>query len=216
MCVAKIKIPGEKGSMGERTKRFNVSVQGYPVSSYKSKKGISVFFVGFISGEEINKKRFFKDWKKDKKVLHLEVNKDFALGEIRESSKLSDMYSLNFMHLEPVLIDEKGFNYWTLGSWNKIELIKFIDTIEKEYAGELLSIKQEKIKDFSFLSIQPDLTEKQKQAMNLAIKMGYYEYPRKTSIQNLAKSFNLSFSTFHAHIRKAEQKLLPYCLYKIK
>ena len=56
----------------------------------------------------------------------------------------------------------------------------------------------------------PELTEKQKQAMNLAIKQGYYNYPRKISIEQLAKLSKLSFSTFHAHLRKAEQKLLPF------
>ena len=58
--------------------------------------------------------------------------------------------------------------------------------------------------------MQPKLTNKQKQAMNLAIKHRYYDYPRKIDVQELAKLSKLSFSTFHAHLRKAEQKLLPY------
>jgi predicted DNA binding protein len=46
--------------------------------------------------------------------------------------------------------------------------------------------------------------------MVMAIKNGYYNYPRKTSIEKLAELSGLSFSTFHAHLRKAEQRLLPF------
>lgn len=216
MWVAKVKIPGEKGSIGKRTKKFNVSVHGYPVSSYKSGDEISVFIVAFINGEEEDKKKFIKDWKKDEKVVHIEVNNDLVIGQILEPPRLYDMYSHKFIHLEPGFIDEQGINYWTLGSWDRGELIKFTDIVEKEYDGELLSIKQEKIRNFSFLSMQPHLTKKQNQAMDFAIKAGYYDYPRKVSIQDLAKNSGLSFSTFHAHLRKAEQKLLPYSFNKVQ
>lgn len=216
MWVAKVMVPGEKGSIGKRTRKFNVSFQGYPVSSYRLNDKISVFAVGFVNGEEKDKKRFIKDWKKDKKVIHLEVNSDFVILEISEIPNLSPLYSHKFIHLEPVFIDDKGINHWTIGSWEKQELMKFIDTVEKEYGGELLSVKQKKIKNFSFLNMQPHLTEKQKRVMNLSIRAGYYDYPRNTSIKELAKSFNLSFSTFHAHLRKAEQKLLPYYFSKVR
>ena len=50
----------------------------------------------------------------------------------------------------------------------------------------------------------------QKQAIELAIKNGYYNVPRKTSVEKLAKLSKLSFSTFQVHLRKAEEKLIPY------
>ena len=52
--------------------------------------------------------------------------------------------------------------------------------------------------------------EKQKQAIELAIKRGYYTSPRKISLQELAKISKLSFSTFQVHLRKAEEKLIPF------
>jgi len=210
MWVARIKIPGEKGSIGKRTKKFNVSIYGYPISSHKSSKGIYAYIMGVVVGEKENKKEFLKDWKKDEKMLHLDVDKDFILGQILESKELEAMYSHKFIHLKPIVIDEEGTNHWTLGSWDKQELIRFVEIVEKKYDGELKSIKQEKIGDFSFLSLHPHLTDKQKQAMDMAVKNGYYEYPRRTSVEKLARSANLSFSTFHAHLKKAEQKLLPF------
>lgn len=210
MWIAKVKINGEKGRIGSRTKKFNISVSGYPVSFYTKKEGIYVYLVGFLFGEDKDKKKFINDIKKEKGILHFENKDNFIIAQILEPLKLKPMYSHEFLHLKPVIIDEKGYNYWTLGSWDKRSLTEFIDLVEREYEGELLSMTQEKITDFSILSMQPKLTSKQRKAMELAIKNGYYSYPRKTSIQKLAKLFDLSFATFHAHLRKAEQKLLPY------
>lgn len=210
MWTAKITLDGRKGRIGSRTKRFNVSVAGYPVSYYEKKKGIYVYLVGFIFGEEKNKKKFIKDFKKEKGVLHLETRGDFIIAQILESLELKPMYHHELINLKPIIIDEKGYNHWTIGSWNKEGLLNFIKIVEKEYAGELLKIKQEKITSFSILSIQPELTDKQKRALELAIRHGYYEYPRKTELQKLAKLMNLSYSTYQAHLRKAEKKLLPF------
>lgn len=60
------------------------------------------------------------------------------------------------------------------------------------------------------MKVSPELTERQRRAMELAIKNGYYDSPRKTNIKKLAKISGLSFSTFQVHLRKAEEKLIPY------
>lgn len=58
----------------------------------------------------------------------------------------------------------------------------------------------------------PRLTTKQRDAIELAITHGYYDYPRKIDVQDLAKLAKLAFSTFQAHLRKAEKKLIPSSL----
>ena len=120
------------------------------------------------------------------------------------------MYDHRIINLEPIFIDEEGYNYWTIGSWNKKELIEFVKVVEKEYNGKLMSMTQQKIINFSILSIQPQLTSKQKKAIELAIKENYYDYPRKVELRDLAKIMKISYSTFQAHLRKAEKKLIPF------
>jgi len=210
MWVAKIKLSGEKALIGSRAKKFNVSVSGYPISSFIKRGGIFVYLVGFVFGEERNKKRFIRDLKKDTRVLHLEGKGDFIIAQIKESLKVKAMYHHRIIHLQPVMINEEGFEFWTIGSWNRKDLEEFVKLVEKQYNGKLISIKQEKITNFSIVSVQPKLTNKQKKALELAIKYGYYEYPRKISLEKLAKMMNLSYSTYQAHLRKAEQKLLPF------
>ncbi len=177
MWVAKVKLCGEKGRIGSRTKKFNVSVSGYPASFYVKKDGIYVYLIGFIFGEQKNKEKFIKSIKKEKGVLHFENKDDFIIAQIREPKKLAPMYNSKIINLEPIFIDEQGYNHWTIGSWNKEELTDFIKIVEKEYNGELVSINQKTITNFSILSIQPGLTSKQKAAMELAIKENYYSYP---------------------------------------
>ena len=58
----------------------------------------------------------------------------------------------------------------------------------------------------------PKLTNKQRFAVELAIEKGYYEYPRKISVQELAKISKSPRSTFQEHLRKAESKLMKILL----
>jgi len=210
MWVAKVKLLGEKGRIGSRTKKFKISVSGYPVSFYTKKDGIYIYVVGFIFGEEENKEKFIKDIKKDKGVLHFEKKDNFLIAQIVEPLRLKPMYDHGILNLEPIIIDEEGYNYWTIGSWNKKELINFIRIVKKEYGGELININQKKITNFSILSLQPGLTKKQKKAMELAIKENYYSCPRKIELKELAKIMKISYSTFQVHLRKAEQKFIPF------
>ncbi len=210
MWVAKVEINGEKALIGSRCKKFSVQVSGYPVSFYEKKSGIYVYMVGFVFGEDKNVKKLINDLKKDKRVLHLEDNGNFVVGQIKEPLKFKPIYHHRIMHLEPVIIKDNGFELWTIGSWNKKELMDFVKLIQKTHKGKLLKIKQEKITNFSVISVSPQLTLKQQKAMELAIKNGYYDYPRKIGLEELAKLMKLSYSTYQAHLRKAEKKLMPF------
>jgi predicted DNA binding protein/ActR/RegA family two-component response regulator len=56
------------------------------------------------------------------------------------------------------------------------------------------------------------LTEKQRQALELAYFGGYYQRPRENSATDLAKKLEISRSTFTQHLRVAERKLLGWLL----
>ena len=60
-----------------------------------------------------------------------------------------------------------------------------------------------------FPKVMPNLTDKQKNAIELAIKSGYYESPKRISLRQLAKQSKLALSTFQQHLSAAERKLLP-------
>ncbi len=213
MWVAKIKISGERGLLGSRAKKHDISVASYPISVKKKEGYLLIDTVAFLFGKEQNKKRFVSDLKKSKEVINLEVNGDFIVAQVRDPKELEPAYPESIMNIEPVLIDSNGDNFYTIGGWDRKELNKFLNFISKRYSKvELLKIEKRKLSNFSLMKLVPELTGKQKSAIELAIKHGYYKYPRKTSVEKLAKLSNVSFSAFHAHLRKAEQKLLPFYL----
>jgi len=214
MWVSKVKIDGSNSLIGRRAKKFKVSLLIYPLSSYEKKACIYRYFVAFISGEKKKIKEFIKDFKQDERVVNIENKANFIIAQIKEPLKFKPIHHHKILHLEPLRIETDGSEFWTIGSWDKKELSAFIGLYERTHKGVLLKMYKKEISDFSIISSQPPLTNKQKDAMTLAMQNNYYDYPRKISILKLAKVSNLSFSTFHAHLRKAEQRLLPFLFQK--
>jgi predicted DNA binding protein len=66
--------------------------------------------------------------------------------------------------------------------------------------------------NFSPISPLNQLTEKQREVLITAYKMGYYEIPRKLNSDELAKKLGLVNSTVVEHLRKAEQRLIRQIL----
>ncbi len=66
--------------------------------------------------------------------------------------------------------------------------------------------------DFSPVSVLNQLTQKQREVLVAAYKMGYYDIPRKTTSEQLAKNLKLVDSTVVEHLRKAEQRLITHIL----
>ncbi len=52
------------------------------------------------------------------------------------------------------------------------------------------------------------LTEKQREVIITAYKLGYYDIPRRINSETLAKKLNIGNSTLGEHLRKAERRLL--------
>lgn len=62
--------------------------------------------------------------------------------------------------------------------------------------------------DFSPISPLNQLTEKQREVLITAYKLGYYDIPRRINSEQLAKKLNIGDSTLVEHLRKAERRLL--------
>ena len=62
--------------------------------------------------------------------------------------------------------------------------------------------------NFSLISPLNQLTEKQREVLIAAYKLGYYDIPRRITSEELAKKLGLVDSTVVEHLRKAEHRLI--------
>lgn len=91
-----------------------------------------------------------------------------------------------------------------LGNEQQIKaFLEGIDLMGMHYKILLLS-------DLNFSPISPlnQLTEKQRDVLLTAYKLGYYDIPRRITSEALAKKLGLGDATVVEHLRKAEQRLM--------
>lgn len=219
MWIAKIKIKHDC-IIGNRCEKFKCISIGYPLDFYDEKGYRYYFHFEKLEGEEKNIKKFIESLKKDKNVLNLEAEKSTVfftyktkIKEIKKQGIMPTQTEIKkVFYVKPVLVDNKGVEHWEIGSFNKEPLIRFIDLTKKQTKGlkdfVLSKIIQTKLKEIHFPHIMPLMTDNQKKALDLAKKEGYYEFPRKIELKQLAKIMKISLSTYREHLRKAEKLIL--------
>jgi predicted DNA binding protein len=209
MWVLKLKLDSEKQTLGKLAVKHGVSMTGYPLSYYKDKNNLYLISAGIAFGEEENKKELIKDFKKSKNIVNFEQSGDFVINVSKQPLYTEIFYNPEVIRPNPVVINKQGFHFWYLASFNRKALEKILRVAEKELNAKIVSFKQEKVSNINFTRLFPELSKNQKKAMELAISRGYYEYPKKIKMEELAKIMGISYSTFQEHLKKAESNILP-------
>lgn len=114
-----------------------------------------------------------------------------------------------FVPVESIRI-HNGREYWTvIANMDRQAVRDELDHIEREMGAdiEIKSLGQKHLKDWESLLVE-DLSERQREVMELARERGYYEWPRETNASELADELGVSKTTFLEHLRKAESKVI--------
>ena len=211
MWVIKLKLDHRGMVFGRLAIKYQIDFLGYPLSYYKHKNMLYTTVVGFIVGSEKNKKRLLRDMKmkKIKELVNAEFSHDFGIAVIKQPLYREPSYDKRLVRVKPDFVSHKGHHIWEIASWEKQPLVEIYKFAKKYHNARILKFKKEKLKNISFTSLIPDLTAKQKRALELAISEGYYDYPKKTNIHKLAKLMKVSYSTCQEHLKKAEAKVIP-------
>jgi len=215
MWVAKVKLLDKNCVFATKHKVFGI--QSYEQALTHYKKGKSYFFMSchILIGNSESKKKYLIALRKDKRVKKLDVNGDLTVELIEKKSSDVDLsvynafYNPEVIFTKPGFVDSDGGEYYEFASWNREAISKVINAVEKHYNGKLLKLKETKKYDIYMPKILPKLSDKQKEALSIAVREGYYDFPRKIELKELANLIKLSFSTFREHLRKAENKMLP-------
>ncbi|MCX6742071.1 MAG: helix-turn-helix domain-containing protein [Candidatus Pacearchaeota archaeon] len=203
--------------LGNRCKKFKVSLQGVAFSVFKEKGRTITSSMFQASGEETDINQFFIDLKKDKNVIKLERKGHTFLLHEKAEKKAVKHYNPRIIFIKPVLINEKGEETWEISSWEKSEVSKFFYSVKREMKNfKLLKFVNIPLDNVFFPRLMPNLTEKQKHAIELAVYQGYYTSPRQIDLRKLAKLMKISLATYDQHLRAAEEKLIPNLLYYTK
>jgi predicted DNA binding protein len=127
----------------------------------------------------------------------------------RVLSKVLQLVGMNCGHLFPPLeITDGKIKICFIGSEEEVK--EFLEKVNGAKIGHrVVSLGDA---DFSPTSPLDQLTEKQREILVIAHKLGYYEVPRKINTEALAERTGLVVSTVDEHLRKAEQRLMTYLL----
>lgn len=212
MWRLRLKLPSKNQFLGSMAIKHRVSMTGYPLSYWKDSKHLYLMSAGFIFGEEENKTALIKEVRNHPECVEFESEGDFIISVTKQPLFSEPVYDAKIIRPNPVIINKAGHHIWDLASFNREVLERVIDFAEKYLDAELLTFKSERIKNISFTKLLPELTDNQKKAMDIAINSGYYDYPKKVTLPELAKKMKISYSTFQAHLKKAEGKVLPLVL----
>lgn len=119
------------------------------------------------------------------------------------------LQSRGFIPDAPVRISE-GREEWTvLAEGTRESVAKRLDAVRAD-ANADIDVVRITVPESGPTSLLPEdmLSERQREAFELARDRGYYEWPRNVSGTELAAEWNVSKATFLEHLRKAEAKLL--------
>ena len=199
----------------DKLKELNLNGYFYYLGEYV--KGRYVYTSAMIQliGEEKAIKKYIRYLKNHKDIIRFEVYENilFILAKHKKELSLYEaVYSPILIYPAPAYLNKEGFEVIEVASWDRKAIEILIKSIEKNKTTtyfEILQFRQRKLDDIYVSKLLPKLAEKQKQAITLAFKNGYYNFPRKINLDKLAEASKVSKQTFRENLRKAEAKIIP-------
>jgi len=214
MWITKLQLQHKDCPIVMRCVRFGVIVLSYPSTWYEH-RGVKYATTNcfFQDSDEKKKKAFLEDLKADKRITKVDVAGDIFTYEInlgKEGEHVMLYHTKRIFFARPVTNHYDGYEYWEVASWERKDLEKFIVELEKHMdICNILRFENSPLNNIYVPNVMPSLSKQQKIALELAYEQGYYSYPRKVTLRQLAKKSKVGLSTFQEHLRKAELRILP-------
>ncbi len=211
MWIGHFKVWHENCIYLTNSSKFNVVISMYPLNSYTEGKYRYHTNINILSGKNEDIEKLIESIRKDKRCIEFRGSGNVYLSYMRLES--SDYHTTNYytpkIFLLKPIVHKDGKEDWYFGAWEREIVTEMLKIFKKHFNVEVLSIKEEDFTDVFIPNVMPKMTEKQKEALRLAVKEGYYNYPRKTDLEKLSKITKVSRVTFQEHLKKAESKILP-------
>ena len=219
MWYLKFKIKHSDCVLAPLVEKYGLQVEFYPLGHYILGNYVYTSAIQTVKGDEGDIKNYIRDLKKDKRIQKIEVSKViFTLTKEPSSLKTYQaIYNSKLLYITPGFNSPDGKEIWEIACWDRKPLQDLINIMEKSPTTtyfKILRFEEKNMDDIYILQLFPQLPKKQKDAIELAYKSGYYQFPKKTDLNKLAKISRVSKSTFQENLKKAEARLMPLLLRK--
>ncbi|MFH0972174.1 MAG: helix-turn-helix domain-containing protein [Candidatus Micrarchaeota archaeon] len=211
MWVAELKLKREKSIIVAGSAGFDVTIASYYLNVFEKDNKAFVNKVVLVQGPD--KEKYLKGLISHfgKKVRCVEGNQVFYQHESLDAFNAQVMNS-EVIFTKPI-VGKGGFEYWTIASWDKKHLKDLAKKISKTKGAKVwvLGIREQPI-DLFISNVFERLSAKQLAALKKAAAEGYYDFPRKNSLEQIARKAGVDESTFREHLRKAEGAVIKASL----
>lgn len=187
----------------------------YYIGEYIQGKQVYTSSMIQLVGDEKNIGQYKKYLKNHKNIVKIEAYENilFVLAKHKKELVLYEAaYGPKLIYTAPAYLSKDGFEIIEVACWERKPLENLINSLEKNKTTihfEILQFKEKILDDVYVAKLLPKLPEKQKRAIIMAFKNGYYEFPRKINLDKLAEMSKVSKPTFRENLRKAEAKIIP-------
>jgi len=194
---------------------LGISLFHYYLGSYIS--GEYVYSTGFqkLGGADKDVKKYISYLKGLKKIVELEVFENAVLLMSKHKKhhlSYKSLYNPMFIFPNPAIVDKNGDEIIEVAFWKKKPLQDLLTALKNDKTTtdlQILSFVERRMNDMYVSRLLPKLAPKQRSAISLAFSLGYYSFPRKISLDKLAKIAKVSKPTFRENLRRAEAKIIP-------
>jgi len=101
---------------------------------------------------------------------------------------------------------KEGYEVYDVITEDPKKLVKVLNELEDIGEAKLFLVGRIS-QDYSF-----KLTEKQANAIQLAVSHNFYDWPRKVSLDEVSAMVGMKRRTFQENLRKAESKIMPHLI----
>jgi len=184
-----------------------------PINVEKIKSGVrlsATWDVSFKTKKQFNDfLKHLQTYKMIEKIKVISLYETHALVKTIWTNKKSSydiVLKNNCLYTSPV-IQKDGYEVYDVITEDPQKLVKVIGNLEEIGESKLFSVGR----------ITPEanpfkLTEKQINAIQMAVSHNFYNWPRKVSLEEVSAMIGMKRRTFQENLRKAESKLFPHLI----
>ncbi len=211
MWVAEFKVRHETSEVMKLTAEYDVVATSIYLNEYKKKGRTFVTKVLAVNGPDW--REFTSELNEQMRRYHIkkiENNHIYFTIPVTSYSYHTLILDEDVFFVKPFIL-KGGYEYWFVGSWGKENLLRLkkrIDSQSEHAKMQLLNLREEEI-DFFVPDIIERLPERRRELLKKAVELGYYAFPRKINLKELAKKTHLSPATLREHLRSAENAIMP-------